>query len=105
MKDALVESGVASHQILLETRSLTTSENAWETSALLRHQGIQTAIVVTNAWHMRRALADFRLCGMQARALPTDSSPTGLAQRIVRRLIERASEFIDRARLSRGTDS
>jgi uncharacterized SAM-binding protein YcdF (DUF218 family) len=42
-----------------ETESRDTRENALKTVALLQPQGIEKIVVVTDALHMRRALADF----------------------------------------------
>jgi uncharacterized SAM-binding protein YcdF (DUF218 family) len=101
MRDALIELGVEPGQILLETRSRSTAENARETAALLRDKGIAHAVVVTTHWHMRRALADFRLCGVQATPLASDCAPMTPGQRAIRHLLERTCQFIDRARLTR----
>jgi len=105
MRDALVEMGVESGQILLETRSQCTADNARETADLLRSKGIHHAVIVTNHWHMRRALADFRLCGIQATPLASDSAPMTPGQRAIRHLVERTCQLIDRARLNRGASS
>lgn len=105
MRDALVEMGVESSRILVETRSRSTAENAWETAGLLRGQGIHHAVIVTNHWHMRRALADFRLCGIQATPLASDCAPMTPGQRAIRHLVERTCQLIDRARLNRGAPS
>ena len=47
----------------LEARSADTWQNAADSAALLRRDGITGAYVVTNAWHMRRALLAFRAAG------------------------------------------
>jgi uncharacterized SAM-binding protein YcdF (DUF218 family) len=55
----------------VEDRSRNTAENARFSAAMLRRDGIDTAVVVTHAWHMRRALLAFRAAGMPARPAPT----------------------------------
>ncbi len=57
----------------LEDRSLDTWENAARSTAILRAAGIDSAYVVTNAWHMRRALIAFRAAGF--RVVPAPAMP------------------------------
>jgi uncharacterized SAM-binding protein YcdF (DUF218 family) len=47
----------------LESRSRTTYENALFSAELLRHAGIPNALLVTNPWHMARALWAFAAVG------------------------------------------
>ena len=54
----------------LEDRSLDTWQNAARSAAILRAAGIDSAYVVTNAWHMRRALIAFRAAGFRVVAAP-----------------------------------
>jgi transposase len=46
-----------------EDRSTTTYQNALYSAEMLRRAGIPTALVVTNCWHMARALWSFRAVG------------------------------------------
>jgi uncharacterized SAM-binding protein YcdF (DUF218 family) len=55
----------------IEDRSRNTAENARFSAELLRRDGIETVVVVTHAWHMRRALLAFQAAGMPARPAPT----------------------------------
>ena len=50
----------------VETESGTTWENATLTAKMLRREGIGTVLLVTHAWHMRRALIAFRAAGLVA---------------------------------------
>ena len=59
----LTNSGVPAAAILLEARSRTTRENAKFTVAILRAQHVKTAIIVTDWYHSRRALACFEHYG------------------------------------------
>lgn len=54
----------------VEDRSRTTWENALYTKELLRAGGINTVVLVTNAWHMRRALWSFERVGLHAIPYP-----------------------------------
>ncbi len=54
----------------LEDQSLDTWQNAARSAAILRAAGIDSAYVVTNAWHMRRALIAFRAAGFRVVAAP-----------------------------------
>jgi uncharacterized SAM-binding protein YcdF (DUF218 family) len=55
-----------------ETRSEDTWENARFSAAILRAAGIRSIYLVTNAWHMRRALLAFAPTGLVVTAAPTD---------------------------------
>jgi uncharacterized SAM-binding protein YcdF (DUF218 family) len=59
----LVRAGVPPAQIVPETKSRNTAENATFSAELIRPQPHQTWILVTSAYHMRRALACFRRAG------------------------------------------
>ena len=54
----------------LEDQSRDTWENAARSAAILRAAGIDRAYLVTNAWHMRRALIAFRAAGFRVVAVP-----------------------------------
>ena len=55
----------------LETRSTSTAENAIFSSEILRRVGVGRIILVTHAWHMKRAVAAFSANGMAVRPAPT----------------------------------
>ena len=50
----------------IETRSADTWENARNSAALLALDGIHDVVVVSQAWHLRRALLAFRRSGLTA---------------------------------------
>ncbi len=53
-----------------EAESVDTWENARDSAAVLRSAGITRVYVVTQAWHMRRALVAFRRAGLDPVAAP-----------------------------------
>jgi uncharacterized SAM-binding protein YcdF (DUF218 family) len=59
----------------LEVRSRDTWENAAFSAAILRENHVGSVYVVTDAWHMRRALIAFRHTGIDATAAPVLISP------------------------------
>ncbi|HWD58717.1 MAG TPA: YdcF family protein [Stellaceae bacterium] len=50
----------------VEARSSTTWENAVYTKQLLQADNVTTVVLVTNAWHMRRAVWSFERAGLHA---------------------------------------
>ena len=55
----------------VEPRSRNTMENAVYSRALLTRAGIEQVILVTHAWHMRRAMWSFQLAGLKVTPAPT----------------------------------
>lgn len=64
--------GVPEAQLVLETKALNTRENALFTKPLLETRGAQRVVIVTSAFHMRRALGCFRAVDLEVDALPVD---------------------------------
>jgi len=62
-REWLAAAGVPAGDIQLESRSVTTRENAQFTIARLRAQHLKSAIIVTTWYHSRRALACFEHYG------------------------------------------
>jgi uncharacterized SAM-binding protein YcdF (DUF218 family) len=58
-----VAAGVPGTSILLEEASETTGENAKNTMALVKERGYASIILVTSAYHQRRALLEFQRYG------------------------------------------
>lgn len=59
----LLRAGVAPRDLVLDDTSLTTWQNARNVTRLLRAQPVDTLLLVTSAYHMPRALLDFRRFG------------------------------------------
>ena len=55
-------------RILLESTSRTTWENARFSATLLRQHGWHRVLLVSDAWHLPRALIAFRAAGVTAQA-------------------------------------
>jgi uncharacterized SAM-binding protein YcdF (DUF218 family) len=69
MKARAVKYGVSDDKVLLEPTALTTRENAVRCVEIMRAHGLHRALVVTQAFHRRRAVAAFRRCGADVTAL------------------------------------
>lgn len=64
--DELVGLGMARADLLLETRSMNTWQNAQFSAPLLRAQGVQRVWLVSSAFHLRRASLYFAHFGIRA---------------------------------------
>jgi len=91
MEEQAISAGVDPTDILIDEASETTAQNAAETSNIFKTNGITSAIIVTSAYHERRAMLEFdkRATGVEIRGHPvaTDNqwgpfwwlTPTGWA--------------------------
>lgn len=74
--ELLVDLGMPASRILVETESRTTAENARFT---VERFGVERPVIVTSAYHMRRAVLAFQAVGTDPRVAPcayrTDDSP------------------------------
>lgn len=70
----LDEINVPKRKILLDAESRNTHENALNTAALLKENGLEgeTVVLVTSAFHMPRAKACFEKAGIEVVPFPTD---------------------------------
>jgi uncharacterized SAM-binding protein YcdF (DUF218 family) len=76
MRDFLITQGVRPEDLIVESSSRTTYENAVDSARLLNERDIHRVVLVTDAVHLRRAVACFRKqgldvvpCGCHYRAL------------------------------------
>ena len=67
---AVLEGDFAVPVTWVESQSRTTWENALYTKQLLQADGVTTVVLVTHAWHMRRALWSFERVGLHAIPYP-----------------------------------
>ncbi len=68
----LIVAGVRPADITLENKSRNTHENALFTATMLRkYFGTNRCVLVTSAWHMRRAIACFQKEGVQVTPFPS----------------------------------
>ncbi|MCX7943976.1 MAG: YdcF family protein [Deltaproteobacteria bacterium] len=69
-KRYLIELGVREDKIITERVSRTTKENAEYTSKILKENGFKRPILVTTAYHMKRAILNFKKYGIQVIPAP-----------------------------------
>ena len=72
VRDLLVEWGVAANAIEIGTESRNTFENALEIRRMIKSKGFTSALLVTLATHMPRAMAIFKRAGVPVIASTTD---------------------------------
>lgn len=73
----LIGLGVPESDILVENRSLNTEQNAVYTAELLKSSGLSRPVLVTSAFHLPRAMREFRLAGVDPEPFPTDYLSSG----------------------------
>lgn len=66
------QQGTDMSRVTLESGSRTTRENARQVAALLGARCQQPWLLVSSAWHMPRAMAEFQAVGCQVTAYPVD---------------------------------
>jgi len=75
MKSRLLAQGVPSVDILMETRSRDTRENALDSAPILKRIGAHRILLVTSSYHMRRAAGTFRKLGFEVIPAPSAEWP------------------------------
>ncbi|MBK8907942.1 MAG: YdcF family protein [Rhodospirillales bacterium] len=75
MRDLALGRGVAATAIVIEDRSRNTFENAVYTGRIMRDRGWRRLMIVTDAFHMRRALYVFRRLGLAVEGAPVPRPP------------------------------
>lgn len=112
LRGAMIAKGVPESAIVTELWSLTTYENAVFTAALLHKIGARSAVIVSCAWHLPRAMESFQAAGVEVTPWARPSSPglydrcaerfrrayDGLAMRRTSVLRESARTFFEDAR-------
>jgi uncharacterized SAM-binding protein YcdF (DUF218 family) len=64
--------GVPSEKILVESKSVNTTQNAIFSAQILREKNLNKPILVTSAFHMRRAVLNFEQQGFEVIPCPSD---------------------------------
>jgi uncharacterized SAM-binding protein YcdF (DUF218 family) len=78
----LIAAGVPPAHVLLEERSRNTHENALYTKQLItNYPQLQSLVLITSAYHQRRALGCFRRVGLRPESFPTDFRATASVHR------------------------
>ncbi|RLJ70916.1 uncharacterized SAM-binding protein YcdF (DUF218 family) [Hydrogenivirga caldilitoris] len=72
MKELLMEFGVEEKDIYADLESRDTFENAKYVLGICKRIGCRSLILVTSAFHMRRALSVFEKTGLEIQPYPTD---------------------------------
>lgn len=73
LKEILVKWGIDKEDVLTETKSINTHENALFTKNVLKkYPEIKSKLLITSATHMRRSLACFDKVGLKCDAFTTD---------------------------------
>jgi len=70
--EALVQLGIAAQDVLVETRSNNTWQNAQFTAPIFRERGFDRAVLVTSGTHLRRAALYFSHFGIDALPIRAD---------------------------------
>ena len=71
-KRTLMSLGVKESAIILETKSINTAQNARFSAELLREKNFSRPILVTSAFHMKRAVLNFERENIKVIPYPTD---------------------------------
>ncbi len=72
MKHMLLAMGIPDEVLLLEDRSRNTRQNARYSAAVLRDRQVRSILLVTSAYHMRRAKLEFERQGFEVLPAATD---------------------------------
>lgn len=68
----LLSLGVPDDKILVETKSINTTQNAKFSTEILRGHGLSQPLLVTSAFHMKRSVLNFEKQGVAVTAYPAD---------------------------------
>ena len=68
----LKDLGVPEDKIIVEGKSINTTQNAQFSTELMRQHGLEKPVLVTSAFHMRRSVLNFAKCGVEVTAYPAD---------------------------------
>ena len=72
LTDQLADWGIARDRLILDERAANTHENAVEVARLVKERGFRSVLILTSAFHMKRALGCFNAVGLEVDTLPVD---------------------------------
>ena len=75
-KRILLSLGVPEDKILIETKSINTTQNAIFSTKILHEHGLSQPILVTSAFHMKRSVLNFAKQGVAVVPYPADYQVT-----------------------------
>lgn len=92
MKDFAVERGIASENIFMDHAGFSTYESMYRAKEIFKAQRI---LIVTQGYHLHRAIYDARALGIEACGVASDPRTySGQAYRDVREILARNKDFI-----------
>jgi len=91
----LANLGVPYEQIMIENKSLNTTQNAEFTKVLIDKHGFKKPILVTSAFHMERAVRQFSKAGQITTPFPTDYQVNVESRLTAYQLLPSAAALID----------
>jgi Uncharacterized conserved protein len=92
-KQILIDCGIANNKILVENKSLNTTQNAANAQVILNRYHYRHPILVTSAFHMPRAVKQFQKVGIEVISYPTDYHTNKRYRFIIDDLIPSADAF------------
>lgn len=93
MRALAIERGIAEARIIVEDQAKNTFENALYTGLIMRQHGWRRVVVVTDAFHMPRALYVYRRLGLRVRGDPVRARPSGSLATRLRLYVREALAF------------
>lgn len=90
IRQQLVAAGVPYEAVLVEDRSKSTFENAQFSIDLMRSHGLQGALIVSDGYHLPRAVMTFRMLGLPARGCPVSRNTPMPLRRWIRAVFREA---------------
>ena len=73
-KEYAISQGVAQEDIFIETTSKITLENLLNAKKIMKAEGLETAIIVSDPLHMKRAMLIAKIEGIKAYSSPTPTT-------------------------------
>lgn len=91
MKQYAIDAGVPSEDIFMDHAGFSTYESLYRARDIFR---VDTMIIITQKYHMYRALYDGKGLGLKAYGVTADPNTSGQAMRNARELLARAKDFL-----------